>query len=316
MPNLISTPRKWQSKAILIKPEAPGAYGVDTTPAAANWIEARGVSLNGIDTETAERNIELPYFGPGGKLITSTWAKLSFEIAIAGSGTAGTAPKWGPLMQGLGFAETIVANTSVNYALVTQGIGSLVAYINVDGIFYKLTGMRGDAKMKTNAKGYKALSFDFQALFNSPTGAAMPTIDRTGWLVEDAVNSVNTGVLAINGVNLAFSTYEWGLGNKIARIDLPGPQREVAITDRVPTCNATVLAPALSAFDPYALANAGATVSLSNTHGTVAGKKVKEDLKVRIIGIQEDQVEGMAAYKLSMEPTPVSGNDEIGITLL
>jgi hypothetical protein len=48
----------------------------------------------------------------------------------------------------------------------------------------------------------------------------------------------------------------------------------------------------------------------------VAGKKVKTDIKMLIANVTEDKIQGMLAYKLALEPTPVSGNDEIAITCL
>lgn len=315
MPNLLTTPRKWKSKAVYLKAET--TYATDAAPTGiANWMEARNVSLTSFDAETVDRNIDQPFLGVGGKLITSVWSKLSFDIALVGGGAAGVAPKWGPAMLPAAFAETIVASTSVAYNLVSTAIGSLTAYLNIDGVLYKFIGCRGDVKAAIASKGIPLLKFELTSLYTAPSTLAMPTVDRTGWPVEDGVNSVNTGKITLNGVDLAFANLEWGCGNKIARIDLPGPQREVVIQDRAPTAAVTVLAPPLATFDPYALANAGNTVTLTNTHGTVAGKKVKTDLKVRVIGIAEDQVEGMAAYKLTLEPTPVAGNDEIATTLL
>lgn len=315
MPNVLATPRFWKRKAVLVKNEA--AYATDAVPTgAANFIEARNVSLTSFDAETADRNIELPYMGNGGKLITSKWSKLSFDVALAGSGAAGTAPKWGALLLGLAFAETVNAGVSVVYNLVSQAFGSLTAYVNIDGALYKFVGSRGEVKAKLNAKGVPLLSIELTSLYTVPVADALPVVDRTGWTTEDAVNSANTGKLTMNGVDLAFSTLEWASGNQISRIDLPGPQVEVAIVDRKPTASVTVLAPALATFDPYALASAATIFTTTNTHGTVAGKKVKTDLKGKIVGIAEDQVDGMLAYRLTLEPTSVAGNDEIAVTVL
>lgn len=315
MSNLLAQPRSWKKKAVIIKDE-PG-YGVDAVPTgAANFVEARNVTLTSFDAETTERNIELPYMGNGGKLITSIWSKLSFEIALTGGGAAGTAPKWGFLMLALGFAETVSAGVSVAYNLVSSGFDSLTAYVNIDGTLHKLVGCRGEASFALSAKGKPVLKVELTSLYTAPAEAAPPVLDRTGWLVEEAVNSVNTGKITVGGVDLAFSAFDWALGNKIARIDLPGPQREVAITDRNPTASATLLAPALSAFDPYAMAEGNTPITISNTHGTGAGKKVKSDLKVKVTGVAEDQIEGMLAYKLTFTPEPVAGNDEIALTIL
>lgn len=315
MPNLIATPRKWQNKTLLIKSET--TYGTDPTPTgAANWIEARNVSLTPLDSDKVQRNIDLPYMGNSGNILVSNWAKLSFDIAMVPSGTAGTAPKWAPLLLGCGMAETITASTSAVYNLVSAAFGSVTGYMNIDGVLHKLLGKRGDVKGKIGAKGTPMLSFSFDAIYMTPVTGGLPTVTRTGWLLEEGVNSVNTTALTINGASLVLNSLDWSLGNKIARMDLPGPQREVAIIDRAPQASATVLAPDLTTFNPFALAEAGTTVALSNTHGSVAGKKVKIDMQVRIIGVDYEQVEETMAYKLTLDPIPVAGNDEIVLTCL
>lgn len=315
MANLIATPRVFDKKAVVLKEET--TYGTDATPTgAANWFEARNVTLTSYDVETAERNIIENWLGHSGKIVASKWSKLSFEIAIAGSGAAGTAPKWGPMMLGCGFAETVSAGTDVEYNLVSSAFDSLTAYLVIDGVLYKFVGCRGSVKGKLTAKGIPVLMVELTSLYTTPADGDITGIVKTGWTIEDAVNSVNTGKVTLNAVDLAFSTFEWDLANQIARLDLPGPQREIMIRDRAPTVSLTVLAPLLAAFNPYALADAGTTVDLTNTHGTVAGKKVKTDAKVRVVGVTETEIEGMAAYQLSLDMMPVAGNDELTITVL
>ena len=316
MANILATPRFWKTKAVLLKPEV--TYGVDPVPTgAANWIEARNVALTAFEAETAERNIEQPFFGVGGKIIASVWSKLSFEVALQGSGAAGTAPKWAPIALACGYAETIVAVTSAAYNVVSSAFGSATAYLNIDGVLYKFIGARGELKVKINAKGIPVLSVELSSVYAAPVTSAMfAPITKTGWIEELGVNNVNTGKLTLNAVDFAFSNLEFSTGNQISKIDLPGPQVEVAIVNRKPSASVTILAPALAVFDPYALARAGTNVNLTNTHGTAAGSKVKTDMKVVITNVAEDKIDEMLAYKLTLEPTPVSGNDELAITCL
>lgn len=315
MANLVTTPRFWKKKAILLKAES--TVGTDSVPTGLlNWMEARNVSLTPFDVVTADRNIELPYFGVGGKLIVGLYAKLSFEAALVGQGAAGTAPKIAPALLACAMAETLVASTSAAYNLVSSAIGAATLYINIDGAQHKMVGCRGTVSMALSAKAVPLLKFEFESVYIAPTAVALPTIDSAGWTVEAPVTSGNTLPMTINAVPLAFSQFDLALGNQLERIDLPGPQVEVAIVERNPTGSVTVLAPGLAAFDPFALAAAGTTVNLTTTHGTVAGKKAKIDAKVRIIGVDYDQISEMAAYKLTIEPTPVAGNDEIALTYI
>lgn len=315
MANLMTTPRIWRNKAILVKLET--AYNADSVPTgAANWIEARNLQLTPLDADRAPRNIDMPYMGNSGSVFVSGWAKLSFDVAMAGSGAAGTAPKYGPTLQACGTAETITAGTSVIYNLVSQAFASVSIYVNIDGVLHKATGSRGDVKGKSSAKGTPMFSFSFDAVYVAPIADGLPTVTRTGWQIEEGVNSANTLPVTLGGVDLSYSDFEWSFGNKISRIDLPGPQVEVAIIDRAPTASIIVLAPDLATFNPFVLLEAGTVSALTTTHGSAAGKKVKQDLNVRIAGVEYDKIEEQVAYKLTLEPTPVTGNDEIAITVL
>jgi len=315
MANLIAAPRVWDKKAVVLKAEA--TYGTDATPTGAdNWFEARNVQLTSYDVEAVERNIIENWLGHSGKVVASKWSKLSFEIALAGSGAAGTAPKWGSMLLGCGFAETVSAGVDVDYNLVSEAFDSLTAYLVIDGVLYKFVGCRGNIKGRLTAKGIPVLVVELTSLYTAPAAGNITGIVKTGWSYEEAVNSVNTGKVTLNAVDLAFSTFEWDLANQIARLDLPGPQREVMIRDRAPTASLTVLAPALATFNPYALADAGTTVALSNTHGSAAGKKVQTDAKVRVVNITEAEIEGMAAYQLALDLMPDAGNDELALKVL
>ena len=314
MPNVLASPRFWRNQAVLLKVDV--AYGTDPVPTgAANWMEARNVSYTPFDPEKVDRNIQLDYMGRSGSKNVNVWSKLSFDIAMAGSGAAGTPPKYGAAIAACGFAVTNTPATSDVYNLVTTAFGSATAYMNIDGTLYKFVSTRGEMKGKINAKGIPVHSFELQSVYAAPVASAMfAPVTKTGWPTEEPVNSVNTGKVTINAVDLAFSQFEWATGNQINRLSLPGPQLEVAIADRAPTASITVLAPGLATFDPYALALAGTNVALSNTHGTAGGKKVTSAMKVVITNVAEEQVEGMLGYKLTLEPTPVNGNDEIILT--
>lgn len=315
MANLLTNPRKWEQKAILIKQEA--TYGVDPTPTgAADWIEARNVTLTPMEVDKVATNIVMPYAGNAGSVIVGQWAKLSFDIAFVPSGVVATAPKWAALIMACGLAETTAPGVSVIYNLVSDLYSSLFGYINIDGNLHKMAGMRGEVKVNQSAKGAPKMSFSFDSLYLTPAGGLMPTVTRTGWLLEEAVNSKNTSPMTLGTQTLGYSNFDWSLGNKISRIDLPGPQQEICIDDRSPQASLTVLAPPIAVWNPFAIADAGSVIELSVTHGSAAGKKIKTNMHVKIIGVDYEAIEKNLGYKLSLEPVPVNGNDEITLTLL
>jgi hypothetical protein len=318
MPNVLTQPRNWKSKAILAKIEA--TVGTDAAPTgAANWIEARNVSFTPYDAETVDRNIEQPFLGNGGKLPTGKYASLSFEAAVVGAGTAGVRPGIAPLLMACGFAETVddtEGAESVTYNLVSTAFSALTLYINIDGALHKLIGARGNLTITLTARAIPLYKFDLQAVYLGPTAAALPAVVKTGWQIEQPVGSLTTSGVTLAGTPLAYSELTLDLGNQTTRLDLPGPQREIAITDRKPTGSITVLAPGLAVFDPFALADAGTLIELSTTQDNRAGYKAEIAAKVQIIRPEYAQIDNLVAYKLNFEPMPVAGNDELSITYI
>lgn len=313
MPNLITTPRVWKKKSVFMKVEA--AYGTDPVPVAADWLEARNLQVTPIDPKMVDRNIVLDGKGRVGQLLAAANAKLSFDIALAPSGTAGTKPKWDVVMQAAGWASTTVAATSVTYNLTSSAEKSATVYFFEDGTRQTIGGVRGSWKLGMDAAGLPMMSFEGQGLYMEPVAAVAIVPDKTGWTVEEPVGALRT-TGTFNGVVVAFSKYEVDQANTVNYINLPGPQEEVVIADRAPTASLTILAPALAVLNPYALMTSATLVTATVNHGSTAGKKAAITVKSRITGLTEVEVEGYMGYQISMQPEASSaGNDEIVLTL-
>lgn len=380
--------RTWKKKAVLLGMEA--TYGIDPALVSADWFEARNVSLVPFEADTVDRGVVQPWMGNGGKLIVSVRQKLSFDVALAGSGVAGVAPKIGKLLRGTGFAETLnalhggtaaaggasnitlapgasaandtynsmsivitagtgigqsrvvsayvgatkVATVSVawvtppdatsvysirdkvEYTLISDAFESLAFYIEIDKVKHIGTGVRGNATVVLDAKGIPLLRVELTALFTAPSDVSPLTVDRTGWPYERPVNSKNTLVCTVNGVNSFYSKFGFNQGNRVSHDDYPGGYEVIKIGDRQPTANISMLAELLATFDPFTLAEAGTNVAVQVVHGTTVGSKVQVDLKTKITGAAYENINDSVGYALTLSPDPVSGNDEIKLTFL
>lgn len=315
MPNILTSPRKFDKKALLAKLET--TVGTDAVPTgAANWIEARNLTLTPYDGETVDRGIVLPYMGHAGKIVVANWCKVTFEVLAAGAGAAGSVPKVDALLKACGFAATTEAGVSVTYNLISEAIPAVSIYVNVDGTLHQMIGSRGTVGLTLNAKAIPVFKFEFDAVFMDPAAVAMPAVTRTGWPLEEPVNATNTSPLTINATAMAFSALDLSLATERARLNLPGPQTGVEINDRAPTGTATVLAPDLATFNPFTLAKTAADITLTVTHGSAAGKKLKVDAKAVLTGANYADVEKMVAYTLNFDLKPVAGNDELAFTFM
>jgi hypothetical protein len=321
MANVVAAPQLFKTKTIFAATES--TYGTAAAIAGANWAEARNVSLTPFDAQVVDRGIVLPFKGRRAGLASVPSVKLSFDIALAPSGTAGTAPKWATMLLGCGWAETVVATTSVTYNLVSTGEQSLtLVYFDADNK-HTITGARGSVSFKLGKGGIPLMSFSFTGIYNAPVVAtltnAMPTIVRTGWTDEQLVDSRYTtgSINAGTAVPLAFSEFNVDQANDVKYIDLPGPQTSVQISDRAPTGSISLLAPPLATLDVYALVAANTAFTVSAMHGTGAGKIATLAVKARATGVSTVEIDGFKGYQLTLQPEPVlaTGNDEISLTL-
>lgn len=143
--------RKFESKALFFALEA--AYNDPSPLTGADWFEARNMTITPFEADTADRNLDLPYMGNGGKLIVSTRNKVSFDVALAGSGTPGVAPKIGKLLRACGWAETYtVANggtaTAGGASDITLAAGASAVDDTYNGMSIVITAGTGSGQSR------------------------------------------------------------------------------------------------------------------------------------------------------------------------
>lgn len=322
MANVLTTPAISKTKTIFAKAET--TYGTAATIAGADYIEARNPQITPFQAQVVDRNIVLPYKGKKSGLASTPNVQISFDVGLAPSGTAGTAPKWGKLLLAAGFAETVVATTSVTYSLVSTGEGSLtIDYYDAQNK-HRITGARASAlSFKLDKQGVPVMSITYLGVYNDvvvASGAnAMPTVDTTGWMVEQIVDSrFTTG--SLNGgsnVPVAFSAFSADLGLDTKYLDLPGPQTSVDIQDRAPKLDMTIAAPPLATMDPFSWVKNSTSVTGAVVHGVGAGKISTLNFKARLSGVDMADIEGLKAYKITggLEPVLSAGNDEFSLVL-
>lgn len=311
----LETPIYWRSKILLAGIEA--TYGTDPVPTgAANAILATNVTLSPMEGNDVSRDLERPYFGAQPTVPTELHAKLTYDVELAPSGTAGTPPGWGPLLRACGVAETINVGVSVVYNPITDSPESATHYVWIGGTLYKITGCRGTATFKVNAQGVPTINFQFQGLFTTPTETARVTPDLTGFKKPLVATSVNTPTFTVGGTAFVLRTFAMAMGNTIENRFLIGSE-SVLITDRAETIDATVQAVKVSTFDPFTLAENETTQDVELVHGTGAGAIATLSAPTaqmqRLQGLQNAQ--NILEWPLRLVPLPAAGNDQWTLTL-
>lgn len=195
--------------AILAKNEP--TYGEDAIPTgAANAILVSNCTID-LGLDQVDRDLYRPYLGASEQLAAARRMSIGFDVEIAGSGTAGTAPKWGALLKACSFAETVLALTNVIYNPISSGFDSATIYYYLDGILYKALGCRGDVAFKMGVGERPVMSFSFTGLDGGEAAAALPTQTLTAWKTPYAVTKQTAVTVA---TDVTYAAGVWSGGNQ------------------------------------------------------------------------------------------------------
>ena len=303
-----------RKRTILAKTET--TYGVDPTPTGtANAILVRNLSITPLSAENVSRDLVRPYLGASEQLIASKYVGCEFEVEMAGSGTAGTAPAYGPLLMACGFAEADGVS-DVTYTPVSASFGSATIYYNVDGVLHKITGARGNVEMMINTSQIPVFKFTFTGLYNAPSDAAAPSVTYTSFQTPLAANSTNTTGFSLFSYSAAMESLSLNMGNAVAYRTLIGAE-DVLMTDRQVTGSVVFEAPTITSKDFFSIALASILGALDITHGTVSGNKVQiTSSRVDISNPTYSDSNGIQMLNVPLTLVPsTAGNDEISIVV-
>lgn len=311
--------------AILAKTEV--SYGSDPTPdGTANAILVSNAAFN-IAYTNVNRDLIRANLGGSEQLAGTRFVECSFDVELANSGTAGTAPAWAPLLLACGFAEALLTTPSrVEYTPVSASFKSVTIYYHIDGTLRKALGCMGNAELMLNEGERPMIRFTFTGLDGGTTATADPTMTLTAWQVPSVVSDVNSGDINL-GATYSAGTLSSGtdypsrglsinVGNTIARKAILGGQ-SVSITQRdvTGTCQLELTASQEASF--RTAINANTTTSLGFTHGTGAGVGiVLHAPRVQRIDPSDVDYEGELHTGLNLRFVPSSGNDELRICCL
>lgn len=311
MPQLI------RKRVILAKIES--SYGTDPTPTGGtNAILVRGnLTPRPIAAEQVNRDLIRSYLANNEQLNANTHAEIEFEVEVAGSGALGTAPAYGPLLRACGLSETITASTKVEYAPISASFESVTIYFNNDGVNHKMTGCRGTVSIGLSANQIPVYKFRFLGIYNAPADVALPTPTYTGFKTPLVANNTNTTAFSLFSYSGVLQSLDFSLNNQCEFRSLIGGSESILITDRKPSGELSIEAPALATKDFFAISQAGTLGALSITHGTVDGYKVKLDCaQVDIGDVAYEDSQGITMLRIPFQPIPSSGNDDFKITII
>ncbi len=317
-------PRYTRKTAILAKIET--TYGTDAAPTgAANALLISNQSVQ-INYNNVNRDIIRPYFGGAEQLAGTRNIEISFDVELAGSGAAGTAPAYGPLLRGCAMAETVTASTRVEYNPITDSTESLTLYYYDDGVVHKALGCVGTFELKAGMGERPVISYKFTGIDGGTVAQANPSVTLTGFKAPLAVIDANAGDITLGctysaGALSGGTTYtsrglNLSLGNDVKHIPLLGGE-SVSVVGRETTGSCELDLSAAQEASFITDINGNTLTSLGFTLGTAAGYKAMIYApSVQRVSPKKSEIDGRRLIGMDLRLLPSSGNDELRLVLL
>jgi hypothetical protein len=261
-----------RKRTILLKTES--TYGTDATPTGSDALTVRSLDISPIDADVVDRDLVRPYLGSSTQLLANIKVQCNFEVELAGSGTAGTAPRWGPAMLACGTAATTVASTSVTYAPVSSAFSSATVYYFADGIKHAVTGWRGTFEIRGELGQIPVIAFTGTGIHSTATDTAVGAVTYGSQADPLIFTSGNTTAFSLFSYSGCLSSFSFAMNNEIQYRELIGCTKEVLITDRKPSGQVMIESVPIATKDFFSIATGTATGNLTFTHGTTAGNRV------------------------------------------
>jgi len=300
---------------ILAKSEA--TYGTNSSPANTDAVLVRNLELTPLAGDVVSRDLIRPYLGNSEQLIARTYVELKFEVELAGSGTAGTAPRYGNLLQACGTSATTVASTSVTYAPVSSSFSSSSIIYNCDGLNHLLTGCRGSFAISAEVGQVPSINFSMVGIYNAPTDVSPVAATYSNQATPLVFRQGNTSAFSIFSYSGLLQSFEFDIANSNVYRQLVGSSTgEVLITDRKPAGSCMIEAPTIATKDFFSIALGSTTGSVTFLHGTTAGNRVTfTSAQSDITSPTYSENDGVQMMNLPFVATPTTaGNDDFALS--
>jgi len=303
------------SRRQLLLAEAEVTYGVDPTPTAgSNAILVRNIEVTPLEADTVNRELIRPYLGQSEQLLAQTRVLINFEVELAGSGAAGTAPAYGPLLEACAMTETVVASTSVTYAPNSDtSPGSVTIYFNNDGVLHKATGCRGTFTLNCAVGEIPTIAFEFTGIYNAPSDSALGTPTYANQADPVVFKNGNTTGFQVFSYAGCLQSFSLEMANEIIYRELVGCTKQVLVTNRAPAGEVMIEAVTMATHNFFNDATGSSTGNLTFQHGQTAGNIVTFTAgQIDLGNPSYSDEDGIQMLTLPYIATPTdSGNDEL-----
>jgi hypothetical protein len=303
-----------RKKLLLAKIEA--AYGTDSTPTGSAAILVRNLEVVPLQSDIVQRELIRPYLGNYEQLLANTRVQVTFEVELAGSGTAGTPPAYGPILRSCALSEILGAST-VTYQPESElsGFESTTLYFFIDGIRHIITGARGTFTLNGTVGAIPTIQFTMTGIFNAPTDTALAVPTYANQATPLIFKNGNTTSFSAFSYSGALQSIDFNIANEIIYRELIGGTKEVIITDRKPGGTLQIEAVLLATKNYFTVSTGSTTGSITFQHGTATGNIATLTMaQSDLADVSYADMNGITMLNLPYVATPTAaGNDELSL---
>lgn len=306
-----------QSRIQLLLAKIESSYGTlpDPAPAGTDAVLVRNLEVTPLEATMLERETVQPYLGSRPSLMIDRQIKLTFEIEVSGSGTAGTPPKYGPILRACGLAQGIQSNTSVTYAPVSTGQESVSLAYFADGIRHYAVGCRGTFDLAGTASDFFLFKVEMTGIYVAPTDTEVPAATYTHQAQPIPFGAEATSTFAVHGFNACVQEFSLDVANDLVFRALAGCTKQVLITDRKSAGSVMLEMPTLATKNYFAEAVARTQDDITFQFGATAGNILTVTVGQAQLGAPEyGDSDGVLMLTVPYMALPTSaGNNEFSL---
>lgn len=257
----------------LILAKAESSYGTSAAPAGTDAIQVMSdLQLSPLQMNLIDRDLLYGYVGNSPRLVGQKMAGISFSFELAGSGTAGTAPKGGLFFRAAGYSETIVTDTSVTYAPIGTGYEGITIDCRHGGKKHLLVGVRGNITVELKTGEIPMGKFEGMGFYAAPADTADPSTTYSDQAAPLVVNSDNTTPVSAFSYSVCMDSFSLSAGRSPVFRQLAGCSKQIRIDgERKPEGEIVIESPTITQKDYFTPAAAQTLGAISWTHGATAG---------------------------------------------
>lgn len=290
--------RKFAKKVLAFAKESQ--YGQDAiTGGEAQFVLGREVTITPMAGESATLDYDDGRLGNSAELVTELYVTLEFGCDFCAATDPDQPAAWSDLLQAC-LRKTQTGGSEVSYALDDDGTGSNTFHFYMDGTLHALVGARGSVKLSMAAKAFPELRFTFTGLHVPVTSKSNPGGDFSDWRPPCKVGSQYTSA-TLAGKAIKLISLEYDQANQVSHEEFVGHE-EVMISDYQPTGTLVLEAEGLGTFNPFQLAEQGAEVAFSLSHGEAGNQVGWSTTRLQLGRATYADQNGILTYSIPIRP--------------